>query len=113
VGIKPRLPVGGGNGAANVRVANVGNVPLAGGTTVTLVYSTDQTFDAGDRTAATLPLGTVLNPRRRRALKFRFLYPEDLPAGSYYLVAVGDPGTTDVEVDNNAAGSATPVTFGV
>ena len=110
VAVKARPVTAGGNGSANVRVSNAGNEPVPGTTEVLLLLSTDQTLDAGDRTAASLTLANNLNPRRRKSLRYRFLFPTDLPEGIYYLLAVSDPGTTDVTAGNNLAVSAAQVT---
>jgi uncharacterized delta-60 repeat protein len=109
--VKRRVVFGGGKGAAGVRVVNSGNAPVPGDTTVTLVLSSDEMFDAGDRTAGNLTLGNNLNPRKKKSLKFRFLFPTDLPDGTYFLIAVADPGASDVMPANNTAGSDGPVTL--
>jgi len=112
VGGARRTAAAGGNGTATVRFLNSGNEPVAGTTAVTLLLSTDAALDAGDRTVGSLTLGEPLGPRRRKTLRFRFLYPADLPAGGYFLIAVADPGAEDVLLTNNAAASRMAVAVG-
>ena len=106
---KPRRATLGGRGAAVVRVVNLGNSPVAGATTVVLVLSGDEVLNAGDRTTASLALGADLAPRRRKAVRFRFDYPADLPAGVYFFIAVATPAESDVNASNDAAAGAAPV----
>jgi uncharacterized delta-60 repeat protein len=100
----------GSAGTAVVRVVNNGNAPVPGAATVTLVLSADQTFDNGDRAVGSIGLGTVLMPRRRKTVRFRFAYPGDIPGGTYFVLAVADAGASDVVASNDVAVSATPVT---
>jgi len=58
----------------------------------------------------TLGLGTVLMPRRRKVLRFRFDYPVDVAAGTYFVLAIANAGASDVVASNNVAVSLTPVT---
>ena len=108
---KGRAVAAGSKGAAVVRVANNGNESVPGAAAVRLVLSQDRVFDAGDRTVGSLALAGDLGPRRRKVFRFRFDFPADLPAGSYFVLAVADPGPADVVASNNAAASPTPVTM--
>jgi len=107
---KRRATAVGSAGTAVVRVVNNGNGAVPASASVTLVLSPDQTLDAGDRAVGTLGLGTVLMPRRRKVLRFRFDYPVDLAAGTYFVLAIANAGASDVVASNNVAVSLTPVT---
>jgi hypothetical protein len=107
---KRRTAAAGSKGTVVVRVVNNGNEPVPAATSVTLVLSQDQSFDPGDRAIGSLLLATDLAPRRRKIFRFRFDYPADLPAGSYFVLAVADPGPSDVVASNNVGVSLAPVT---
>jgi hypothetical protein len=94
-----------------VRVVNNGNGAVPASAGVSLILSTDQTFDAGDRAVGTQVLGNVLAPRKRKTFRFKFGNPVDLPAGTYFVLAFADAGASDVVASNNAAASLTTVTL--
>lgn len=89
---------------------NLGNSTYTGPVTVTLLASTDATFDSTDMLLTTLPARSVkIRAGGRKSLRLRTNLPA-MPAGTYHLVArivpTGSPADTNAS-NNDIVGSGT------
>lgn len=109
-GIKVTSVLGGAKGALAFTVTDTGNAAVIATASVRVVLSTDTTFDAGDTTASTSTVKLKLQPGKGKGLKAKFAYPTSLADGQYFVLAVIDAGTADVNAANNAGSTPAAVT---
>jgi hypothetical protein len=95
-----------------VRVANLGADAFNESLNVTLVASTDTTFDVGDTPIVTSTKTTRLRAGASKNLKFSFTYPA-VADNNYNVLAVVDPLAAVAESNdsNNTLAAAAPVTI--
>ena len=108
----PTAVTGGTKGAASVQLAESGTNLAAGTVTVELEIATDAVGD-GATTVTSVPEKINLRQKQSRSYRIAFEYPQSLAAGSYYLVAVvqngSSPGLADLDPANELSPSKTAV----
>jgi len=109
----PDSVVGGVKGAAVVTVTNTGNQAVSGPVTITLLASLDPNADGADTPLVVLSNKPVkLKPGKARRFRTRFVVPQSLVDGNYFIVAKVEPGSgiTDVGPLNDVSATAMPIT---
>jgi uncharacterized delta-60 repeat protein len=102
--------VGGARGRALVVVTNAAGADLpANPSTVALYLSADGFVDATDRLLAVATVRTLKQGKTVRAKAKRIVFPDDLPAGTYHVLARADDGNAVSEKSetNNTADGGT------
>src|SRR5262249_8003223 len=105
----PPAVVGGAKGSATVLVSNTGSIIAQGTVTVQLFATGNGQADA--------PLGTItkklkLKPGKSKGLKFKFLYPSNLPDGPYTLVGRIDTlNVVSEQSETNNEATSSPITI--
>jgi uncharacterized delta-60 repeat protein len=110
----PAAVTGGSKALVTVTITESGTDQATGTVTIDLELADDAQGD-GETTFKTLPENINLREKQSRSYHISFLYPSSITAGSYYLVADVDNGSSatlaDLDPENNLAASKAAVSI--
>jgi uncharacterized delta-60 repeat protein len=103
--------VGGTRGTVTVNVANSGTLAASGTATIQLFFSDDTTLNTTDASLTPVSVRVALKAGKNRNFSVKFVFPSNLPDGTYNVLAlVNSTGTiTEINDRNNSAGGLSPL----